>query len=411
MTILLLLIASLVLLVLASAFCSSSEVAYFSLDHQQISRIKEGHEASGRRIEALLAMPTKLLSSILIGNTVVNIALTSISYLLFERLLPGHSDGLVILLATALVLVFGEFLPKRLALQYPERTAILYAPLLESMTRLLTPFRIGLERITHTFSEWFQPRGRRITADEAQSLVDHSGESGILDEHEHTMVRAIIQLEKLYAADIMTPRVDMIGYDLDDGPKGLYEMVRRLKVRQVVLYRDQLDQIEGFLDVRHFLLDPKHRLENAIRPAFFIPEQATLDKLLTHFVAETRRMAVVVDEYGGTAGLITRGDILEEIVGDLADEFHQSQVFEELTPTAWMIDGNMSIEEVNQLLNLNLQANGSYRLAGWYTSQTESLPSPKEMVQGDGFSAMVWEMRRNRITLVVLEKDPEGAGK
>jgi len=201
--------------------------------------------------------------------------------------------------------------------------------------------------------------------------------------------------------------VDLIAYDLNDDRSDLASMARQSGVRQLVLCRDGLDQIEGFLDVRRFLLDPQHRVQAARLPPIFVPEAAPLDQLLARFLREHRRAAVVVDEYGGTAGIVTRGDILEEITGDIDDEHADHRhLFESVGPNRWLIDGQISLEEINEKLGLGLKAEGVDRLAGWLAAKLEHLPRPGDVVTTNECRALVQRMRRHRVTLVLFETKP-----
>lgn len=395
----------LVLLFLLSAFFSSSEIAFFSLDPHQVDRIREKHPLSATRIASLLARPTALLSTILIGNTLINTVVVILGDRLLTDVFPHSGKWLSITVMTVGLVIVGEYVPKRIAMFWPEKMAHLYSPLMMGAVRSLKWLRIGLERITNSLAHIFAPRNVHITEAEFQTIVDVSEESGALGKNEHSMMQAIIQIQNLYASDAMTPRVDIIGVDLDDGLEGMVERVETAKVRYVVLYREKIDEIEGLLDVRKFLLDPNHSLEAATINPFYVPEQCTLDKLLAQFLSDNFRVAIVVDEYGGIAGLITRGDIIEEITGELHDEHKSPPVFEALTEDAWLLDANLNLDEVKRRTGLVMESEASDRLAGWFIEQTGHLPSTGEMVQGEGFKAMVRQMRKNRIVLILLELD------
>jgi putative hemolysin len=192
---------------------------------------------------------------------------------------------------------------------------------------------------------------------------------------------------------------------LNHDPHELYATALRAHVRHLVLYRDSIDRVEGVLDVRHYLLDPGHRVQPAWHKPLFIPEACPLDRLLTQFLQERRRVAVVVDEYGGTAGVVTRGDILEEIVGEIDDELAEHKhVFDVTGSDRWLLDGQISLEQINQELNLHLEAEGADRMAGWIAARLERLPRPGDTVTAQGCRAVVQQMRRHRITLVQLER-------
>jgi len=396
-------------LLVASGFFSSSETALFSLDPHEVNRIGEGDPASAERLGRLLEEPTRLLSTILVGNTIVNVNLWIVGALLLTRFGIGHEWGQVAIL-TALTLVFGEFGPKRLALLLRDRMVTLYAKPLTLLVRLLRWPRALLEAITNRFARFFRPSGHVLTEAEYETLMEATGESGSLDEHEHKMVQAILSLERQEVSDVMTPRVDLEGVDVSEPDADILPAAKTCKVRHLVLYHEQLDRIVGLLDVRAFLLDPEHSVRRATLDPFYVPELCTLDRLLPQMVTTGSRVAVAVDEFGGTAGLITRGDILEELTGEMALEGEQRLVCEQLTPTTWLLDGQTHLLDVNRVTGLQLESETADRLAGWFMEQLERLPRPLERISGPGYKAMVRQMRRNRILLVLVEVLPDSNG-
>jgi putative hemolysin len=392
-------------LLCASAFFSSSETAFFSLDPHEVNRLEEEDPTGAKRLRDLLHQPTRLLSTVLIGNTLINVVLWILGALILGRLGLANELAQVGVL-TIITLIFAEFGPKRLAIQLHVPMSRLYARPMAVLVKVMKIPRRGLEVLTERFSHVFQPSGHILARDEYHTLVEAGGEYGSLDEHEHTMVQAILALETRYVGDVMTPRVDIEGLDLADETLDIYAEVKKTKLRFLVLYREQLDDIVGLLNVRVYLLDPEHNIQRATRQPLYIPEQSTLDKLLTQMIAGRHRSAVVVDEYGGTAGLITRGDILEELTGEMDTDDKDRLVFETLTDRAWLIDGQMSLGDVNRRTGMKLESETADRMAGWFIEKAEHIPRVNEIVQGDGFKAMVRQMRRNRILLVLVEQQP-----
>ncbi len=395
----------LLLLLACSAFFSSAEVAFFSLTPQQLRRLNEEKPAVALRIRQALSKPQSLLSSILIGNTLVNISTSVVAYSLIRSLGFAHAESITVPIITILLLIFGEIGPKRIAIHRNEALASHYAGVLPVVIRVTTPVRLLLEQITHTFRHRFHARSKELSEEEYETLVDMSQEAGVLDENEADLVKSIMRLEDLEAGDIMTSRMDIIGIDLDTETANLDQLIRKTRVPRMVLYRNNLDHIESILNVRAYLLDPRHRIEQAIAPPFYIPKCARLNRLLEDFQSRRNRIAIVVDEYGGTEGIVTRGDILEEIAGDVGNEHaYQALQIEPLAPGHWLVDGQISLEELNEELEFNLEADASDRLAGWISEQAERLPRPGDTVTAQGCRALVRQMRRHRITLVELSR-------
>ncbi len=388
-----------------SAFFSSSETSMFSLDPLDIERLRERHPAAAGRLERLLAAPAALLSSILIGNTLTNVSAAGLGFSLMQDLGIVRAEALAIAVMTTLLLVFGEITPKRYARKYAVSVAAYVAVPLSVMVRVLHPVQLVLERITGTLTH--SPGGKRkaMTEDEFLTVVEVGEEEGILDEEERTMVDGIVGLEDSQASDIMTPRVDLIGIDLIEPPDRQEARARSVRCRYMPVYRESLDNIEGFLDVPRFLLSGGHNLTPFIIPPFAVPENAPLDTLLATFLREDRRIAVVADEFGGTAGLITRGDILEEIAEDVDNEFGDQQfTIQQIAPGRWLVNGSVSLEDINYELDTALEAEGADRISGWITAQAEKIPRTGESVEAQGCRATVQRLRKHRITLVLLEK-------
>ena len=400
------LLALLFLVLLAcSAFFSSAETAYFSIDPIQLRRIAEKRPATGENLRAILAAPTRLLSTLLIGNTIVNLVLANVGYALAERWIPAYSEVVTIPVVTLLLIFFGEVGPKNIGLLHTAFLVRLYGPAIRLAETLLAPLRFLLDLISRRLARYFRPVGRTLSEEEFETVLDISREEGILNADELAMIKAIVDLEDLHASDVMTPRVDFIGLDLDDPAADPVAAARQARRNFLILYRGQFDEIAGFLDVRRFLLDPARSLAAATLPPVFVPESVPLNRLLTRFQKDRVRIAIVVDEYGGVAGVVTRGDILEEITGDIYNELSKPRpIFQSAGPYAWLVDANISLEEINRKLRLNLEAETSDRLAGWISERLGSVPKQDDVVQAQGVRVRVMQTIRLRVALAHIEK-------
>jgi CBS domain containing-hemolysin-like protein len=393
----------LVVLLGCSAFFSSAETALFSLNPIHIHRIGRRHAAVAERLRDLLARPSSLLSTILIGNTVVNVAVSSLGYVVAESFLPSRGEMVAIPAMTVLLLIFGEVAPKRLAMIRSEQLAVHYTPVLAVLICLATPLRWILEQISGLFRKQLREVDKTLTEDEFLTVVEVGEEEGVLDQEERTMVDGIIRLEETQAKDVMTPRVDLVGIDLDDSVTEQEEVARGVRFRYVPVYRDSLDQVEGFLDVPRFILAENPSLAACIIPPFFVPETVPLDTLLSTFQREGRRVAFVADEYGGTAGLVTRGDILEEIADDATNEYGQEKPeIQKIEDDRWVVDGRASLEEINYELDRELEAEGADRIAGWVSAHLERMPHAGDTVEEQGCRATVMKARKQRVLMVEL---------
>ena len=394
----------LLLLCALSAFFSGSETVLFSLSPIQVQRIRNRNAVAGARLETLLGDPALILSTLLVGNTLVNFAIASLGYMAVASLVPRWGEAIAIPLMTVTLLLVCEMTPKRIAIGNAERLAPLCCGLLLFWLWLLRPFNAVLVAGSRVFKKSLRRERRALSNDELLTVVEVGEEQGVLDAEEASMVDGIMRLSELKASDEMTPRVDMVGLDLDTPVERQVEVARNARFRHLPVYVRTPDAIEGFVDAVQFLLDPAHDARKATTPALFVPENVSLDDLLVTFQRSGKHIACVLDEYGGTAGLITRGDILELIAAPVAKSgAGAGPSIRPLHGDTWLIDGTVSLEEINRQLDLSLEADDADRLAGWITFHAGHLPQAGQTVEAQGCRATVRRLRRRRIDAVQLE--------
>lgn len=396
---------TLFLLFVLSAFFSGCETVLFSLSPIQVQQLRERNQAAGQRVEKLMASPAMILSTLLVGNTLVNFAIATLGYLAMAQLLPVYyAKAVAIPLLTFMLLLFGEVTPKRLALQYAETLAPVCSRLLLFWMWLLKPFNLLLNAGSAVFKQTLKCERRGLTNDELLTVVEVSEEQGVLDTEEAEMVDGIMRLSELKASDEMIPRVDMIGLDLDTPVEKQLQIATTAHVRYLPAYMRTPDAIEGFVNTAHFLLDPDHDVRKAMVPAQFVPENMPLDDLLILLQRTGTHIACVLDEYGGTAGLITRSDILELVTDPVMSPTEKERsMIQPLHHDVWLIDGTTSLEELNRTLDITLEADDADRVAGWVTFHAEHFPQSGERVEAQGVRVTVRHIRRRRIETVYLE--------
>ncbi|MEI8353753.1 MAG: hemolysin family protein [Lentisphaerota bacterium] len=399
-------LAVLTVLLALSAFFSASETVLFSLNSIQVQRIRDRDRKAGGRVAALLANPSRTLSTILIGNTLVNVAIASLGYALIRRFVPSAwAEAVAIPTMTVILLLFGEITPKRIAILWAERLAPSVSVWIERMQHLFAPLVLLLVFMARRFRKTLTPERNSLNDEELMTLVEVSAEQGAINKDEQVMVDGILRLSELQASDVMTPRVDTLGIDLRDPPETHLQAARTAHFRQLPVYNRTLDAVEGFLDVTRYLIDPEHLLRRHVTPALFVPENIALDDLLISFQRSRAYIACVLDEYGGTAGLITRGDILELMTG--SDESGLPADVPAIHPTgesSWIVDGKTSLEAINHELDLNLEADDADRISGWCTFHAGALLRVGETVEAQGCRVRVLRMRQRRIDQVLLER-------
>jgi putative hemolysin len=415
MTVLVVQLTGFVVLFICSAFFSAAETALISLNPAHIDRIRKDRPRAADLIEYILSAPSDFLSTILIGNTLVNVALASIGYTIAEHFFPYRGEAISIPLMTFLLLLFGEVTPKRLAMSRAGKLAVVLAPIVTMLIFVMAPLRVVLNWLVSFLKKDIPaPVRKALSEDEFLTVVKVGEEEGVLDKEERAMVDGIIGLQKTQAKQAMTPRVDLVGIDTDDPEADWEKIAMDSHFRYLPVYRRSLDHAHGFLDVPRFLFSPDHDLEDAMIKPFFVPEAAPLDNVLATFQKENIHVAFVVDEFGGTAGLITRGDILEEIVGDVENETRPERLtIQKIAESRWIVDGSTSLDDINYEIGSHLEAENVDRISGWISAQTGHIPRTGEIVDAQGCRVTVHRTKRNRVVTVFVEKlaaQPETSG-
>ena len=377
-----------------SAFFSGSETVLFSLTGSQRARIRERNPKADARISRCLSDKAVLFSTLLVGNTFVNFIISTVGYCLFDNLGFDGSGLLALPVMTLLLLLFGEITPKRLALRYAEEVAPFCARLLWFWRTILSPFNFVLRFTSRAFAAALERERRALSDDELVSVMEAAAEHGDVTAADAQMVEGVLRLSELCANDEMTPRVDIVGYDVDLDETARAAALAGAKHSHLPVFRRTPDAIEGVIEVA----------TGKIEDALFVPETVTLDDLLATFAKSRKQLAVVLDEYGGTAGIITPNDILELIVGPgvFANPDEEPAIVRK-GPNVWEIDARASIDEINRALDIELEAEDADRLSGWVQFHAERLPHVGQEIEADGCRATVLKRRRRRVTQVRLE--------
>lgn len=391
----------LVVLFLLSAFFSSSETVLFSLTGAQRTRIRAKSTRADARIGKCLDDKAILFSTLLVGNTFVNFAISTIGYRLFRAHIPCGA-WLAVPVMTVLLLIFGEVTPKRLALRYAEEIAPMCAALLLFWRGILSPFSHVLRFTSRAFAPALERERRALSDGEFVSVLESAAERGDVSAADAEMVEGVLRLSELYANDEMTPRVDIEGYDIDYDEATRAKTLASAKHRYLPVYRRTPDAIEGVVD----------KATGKIDDALFVPETVTLDDLLLTFAKSGKPLAVVLDEYGGTAGIISPNDVLELIVGPgVFENPNQEPAIVRKGESVWEIDARASLDEINRELDVDLEAEDADRLSGWLQFHAERIPHVGQEIEADGCRATVLKRRHRRVMLVRLEvlKHPAAA--
>lgn len=383
----------LVLLFALSFFFSGSETILFSLTTQQKQRISERNAAAGAVVVECLRDSALLLSTLLVGNTLVNFAIATIGYELFASWFPAGGVFAVPIMTIGL-LIFGEITPKQIALRYAEELAPTCARILIFWRKVLAPFNFLLKSASRAFRKRLQRERRALSDTELLSVLEASAERGDFAREDAEMIEGVLRLSELFANDEMTPRVDLQVYDLDLSDEDRKRTIVNARHRFLPAIRRTPDAIEGVYDQE----------TGKIEDALFVPETVTLDDLLITFRRSGKQVAIVIDEYGGTAGLISLDDILELIFGPKVFSRPDAEpLILKKGPATWEIDARASLDEINRELGVELTAGDADRLSGWVAYHAERLPHVGQEIQANGCRATILKRRKRRVSLVRLE--------
>ena len=396
-----------------SAFFSGMETALFSLSKLQVRRLRQERPAFGQIISQLLDQPHRLLSTILLGSTVVNVSAAIIGYSLLKALAPGRAEALAVPVMTGLILLFGEVTPKTLAIRNaeffamvlarPARWAVASSSLLRRAAEALSDRLVrAVERLPYFAAQ--KVRTSAPTEDEYRTLLTVSERAGIVRKEERYMVNKILALENMQVKEIMTPRVDIQCVDDAFSASEMAQALRRIKHRRVPIMHETPDTVEGILNVKEFLINPARELDEVVELPNFVPETMSVARLLRSFRKQEHPVAIVVDEYGGTQGMVTLEDILEEIVGEIEDEFDASEIMvQKLDDRRWLVNGKAHLDLVNEQCALSLRSPDAETIAGWMIAQLGSLPREGEQVKFDNVHATARKVVKNRVREILLE--------
>ena len=403
-----------------SAFFSGTEIALFSLSKLQVRRLRQEHPRQGQQISELLDQPHRLLSTILLGNTVANVAAAVVGFNIIASVWPLQAEELAVPVMTLLILLFGEVTPKTLVIRNPEFCAVHLAQITHWMVASTSRLRRVAEAASELLVRWIerlpyfsarQARTSAPTEDEYRTLLKVSERAGVVRKEERDMVNKILALENMQVKEIMTPRVDMQCVEDALSREEMAAALRKIKHRRVPIIHDSPDTVEGILNVKELLIHPERELDEVVELPNFVPDTMSVAKLLKNFRKQEHPVAIVVDEHGGTQGMVTLEDILEEIIGEIEDEFDASEIMvQKLDKQRYLINGKARLELVNEQCGLSLRAADVETIAGWLIAQLGSLPKDGEQVKVDNVRVTARKVVKNRVREVVLQIDPETFG-
>lgn len=406
----LILILLMIPLLVGSAVFSMSETVFFGLAEVDRVRINQRSRIAAKAVNRLLANPRMLLITVLLGNMTVNTLYFVVGSVLSVR----NASNLVIatligILTITAIVIAGEVVPKVVGSTLRVRVALILAPPLSGLHQLLGPVRVFLEsfviaplaRLTAPSS-----RPRELNSDELDALIELSGREGVIDPHEHELLREVIRIRELRVSDVMVPRVDMPMVTLDVPRSELLELIDATRSSYLVVREREGDQVVGLLKVRDFLINPEQpvvSIEPFLQKAHYVPDLASIEQLLDHFQTSGTSIAVVLDEWGGVAGVVTLEDVVEEFVGDIRG-FADSTIPEpqRLEDGSWRVSGATSLEDWERLFGGDLELNRVRTVGGLFLDRFGRMPEIGDRISIGNVQCEVESIEGQRISAVLV---------
>lgn len=404
-------LVALICLLLASAFFSASETAFTSLNRIRLKSMAVGGDKKAQRALDLANRYDKLLSSVLIGNNIVNILTSSLATVFFVSLLGNLGVTVATIVVTVLVLIIGEITPKTMAAESPEPIAMAFAPVLKAVMVVLSPLNALFSAWKRLVLKIFKLGGEdNISEEELLTYVEEVREDGTISEKEEDMIRSVIEFDDVQAIDICTPRVDVKAVDVEEDAEEVAELFHNTGFSRLLVYRGSIDSVVGVVlekDFSYYVTRMNQTLESIIRPAIYITKSLKISTLLGELQAKKTHIAVIVDEFGGTTGIVTIEDILEELVGDIWDEHDViMENIQQIAPDEYRILGGTEADDMFDLFGMDEDCS-SYTVGGWVTEQLGRIPQAGDTFQYQGIDVRVAEVNRNRVASVVAKRLPQ----
>jgi CBS domain containing-hemolysin-like protein len=411
-------IVLLVICLLLSAFFSGSETAFISIQRFRLEHLVTTEVKGAERVARMLEKPERFLSTVLLGNTLVNAAAAAIATAIAVYYLGEQWGTLVATIGlTVILLIFCEASPKTVAAQHAERLAMLLARPLQLVSWLFTPFVIALSWLAAGFTKIAggTPVPRSIISDEEiRTMISVGRKEGTVEEAEAEMLHKVFDFGDRPVHEVMVPRLEVAAIEQGSSIADFLKLYTETPLSRFPVYKDNMDNVAGILSVKDVLMarakgtiNDDSTIDDIVRPAYFTPETKLINELFFEMRDNNYRMAVVVDEYGGTAGIVSLSRLVEEIVGEVGDELASVEKdYEIINEYTFQIDGGMRIEEANQEMELGLPDSEDYEtVAGFILNLLGHIPKRNEQLRYHGLKIVITEMKGQKIEKILLTKE------
>ena len=381
-----------------------------SLSKIRIRYMEEEGVKGAKLVSSLIEKSSDLLSSILVGNNVVNIAATSVSTSLFISIFGDGGVAIATAVMTVLVLIFGEITPKTIAANSPEKIAVIVSKPISIIMKITKPIVWVFNLLTGIIFKimGIENDGVKpfITEEELKAMVNVSHEEGVLEMEEREIINNVFQFGDMQAKEAMIQRLDMVAIDIEDSYDEIIELFKSEKLSRLPVYHESIDDIVGILNIKDiiFLSDEEiqnFNIKNYVREAFFTYEFKKITQLLEEMKKEKSQMAIVVDEYGGTAGLLTIEDLVEVIVGDIDDEYdEEEEEIVKVSDNEYLVEGSTKISDVNEQIGINFESDEFDSIGGFIIGYLKRIPEENELIEVGNVKFSVESIDKNRINKI-----------
>ena len=403
-------IIALVFLVAMSAVFSSSETAITSVSKIKVRQLDQKDNKNAHLLKKLHDNMQTTISTILIGNNIVNIAASSIATILFTNIF--HQNGALIstVVMTVFVLIFGEVLPKTIAQYKNKSVALKFSRFIYFLTLVFKPIVKVLNILTRLIIKLFvgeDEDSSTLTEEELKTLVEVSEEEGVLKNQETEIMINALELKETLAVDIMTPRTSMASVDIEDAESDLKEIIKNITYSRIPVYEDNIDDIIGVLHIKelaHKIIedDRDFKVRDILKPAFYAYEYIPVVDLFKQMRTKNISISIIIDEYGGTSGIVTMEDILEELVGEIDDEYDHEKEVTKLSDNEYLVDPEMRIDEVNERFDLDIQSDKFDSIGGFVIELLDRMPKSKDEVEFENLKFVVVNVDKRKITQLMI---------
>lgn len=403
-------IIALVFLVAMSAVFSSSETAITSVSKIKVRQLYQKDNKNAHLLKKLHDNMQTTISTILIGNNIVNIAASSIATILFTNIF--HQNGALIstVVMTVFVLIFGEVLPKTIAQYKNKSVALKFSRFIYFLTIVFKPIVKILNVLTRLIIKLFvgeDEDSSTLTEEELKTLVEVSEEEGVLKNQETEIMINALELKETLAVDIMTPRTSMASVDIEDAESDLKEIIKNITYSRIPVYEGSIDDIIGVLHIKelaHKIIedDQDFKVRDILKPAFYAYEYIPVVDLFKQMRTKNISISIIIDEYGGTSGIVTMEDILEELVGEIDDEYDNEKEVTKLSDNEYLVDPEMRIDEVNERFDLDIQSDKFDSIGGFVIELLDRMPKSKDEVEFENLKFVVVNVDKRKITQLMI---------